>query len=582
MLDDSLHEQLADWVRPVTSLPIPDIRVLRRRARRRGMRGAAAAATVLAAIAVGVTASLPGTGRPAGGRPVASRAASPGIVTHGGWQPAGPLPAADASPAVAPYIVIPGYGGDGTAQVRDMFTGQTMVTVQPLPGQYVVGAAAAGDDRTFVLQAEVGGQQQEVNGRKVGPPRNSTTVAFDELRLGPAGRPVSLVSLLTVPARDAMSGFAISQDASMLAYANTENSGFETVSLATGTRRSWAPVDAGTVAPFSLSWAGDRTLAFEWSTGNNPHPPGIGIRVLDVTARGNLLQASRLVIPYGQYCSATGACQDGQLITPDGSKVLLTRVVAAGQNYADTVVEYSARTGQPLADVMPTIRTPYAGPPCVPLWTDPSGEQVISFCGGHGERYDHGHLSRITLHPPMYGMNFGALFAWLLVRRAGCGPASLLAMPVDFASFAAVLRDLGVAGQVRELPEPAPTAATAAVQLGCEVGAIANSLIFNADGSPLLVMTSGAHRVSESRVAELVGASAVGRADARSVREWTGQAIGGVAPVGHPAPIRTLVDMWLDKYDEVWAAAGHPHTVFPTSFAELIRITGGTPAEVGD
>jgi prolyl-tRNA editing enzyme YbaK/EbsC (Cys-tRNA(Pro) deacylase) len=155
-------------------------------------------------------------------------------------------------------------------------------------------------------------------------------------------------------------------------------------------------------------------------------------------------------------------------------------------------------------------------------------------------------------------------------------------MPVDFASFASVLRDLGVAGEVRELPEPAPTAATAAAQLGCEVGAIANSLIFDADGAPLLVMTSGAHRVDTARVAALVGASAVRRADAALVRAWTGQAIGGVAPVGHPAPIRTLVDTWLDKYDVVWAAAGHPHTVFPTSFGELIRITDGTPADVGD
>jgi prolyl-tRNA editing enzyme YbaK/EbsC (Cys-tRNA(Pro) deacylase) len=154
-------------------------------------------------------------------------------------------------------------------------------------------------------------------------------------------------------------------------------------------------------------------------------------------------------------------------------------------------------------------------------------------------------------------------------------------MPVDFASFSAVLRELGVAGEVRELPEPAPTAAAAAAQLGCEVGAIANSLIFNADGAPLLVMTSGAHRVSEPRIAELVGAAVVQRADARSVRTWTGQAIGGVAPVGHPAPIRTLVDTWLEPYDEVWAAAGHPHTVFPTSFAELVRITSGTPADVG-
>ncbi len=154
-------------------------------------------------------------------------------------------------------------------------------------------------------------------------------------------------------------------------------------------------------------------------------------------------------------------------------------------------------------------------------------------------------------------------------------------MGADFASFAAVLRDLGVPGQVRELPEPAPTAAIAAAQLGCEVGAIANSLIFSADGAPLLVMTSGAHRVDTTKVAALTGVSLVQRADARSVRDWTGQAIGGVAPVGHPAPIRTLVDTWLDKYDVIWAAAAHPHTVFPTSYAELIRITNGTPADVG-
>src|ERR1700748_30862 len=116
-------------------------------------------------------------------------------------------------------------------------------------------------------------------------------------------------------------------------------------------------------------------------------------------------------------------------------------------------------------------------------------------------------------------------------------------MPVDFSEFARMLKSLDVPGQGRELPEPAPTAATAAAQLGCEVGAIANSLVFDADGAPLLVMTSGAHRVDTSRVAALIGAAAVGRADARSVRSWTGQVIGGVAPVGHPAPLRTLVDV---------------------------------------
>ncbi|MGE5288492.1 MAG: YbaK/EbsC family protein [Micromonosporaceae bacterium] len=143
------------------------------------------------------------------------------------------------------------------------------------------------------------------------------------------------------------------------------------------------------------------------------------------------------------------------------------------------------------------------------------------------------------------------------------------------------LRSLGVTGEVRELPEPAPTAAAAAAQLGCDVGAIANSLLFNADGAPLLIMTSGAHRVEPGKVAALVGAASVKRADPDFVLTHTGQRIGGVAPVGHPGPIRTLIDVWLDKYDVVWAAAGHTHTVFPTSFAELVRITGGTPADVG-
>jgi prolyl-tRNA editing enzyme YbaK/EbsC (Cys-tRNA(Pro) deacylase) len=148
------------------------------------------------------------------------------------------------------------------------------------------------------------------------------------------------------------------------------------------------------------------------------------------------------------------------------------------------------------------------------------------------------------------------------------------------AHVAAELVSLGVAGQVRELPEPAPTAASAAAQLGCEVGAIANSLVFNADGEPLLVLTSGAHRVDTAKVAAELGAARVGRADTEFVYASTGQRIGGVAPVGHPGPIRTLVDTALAQHDVVWAAAGHVHTVFPTSFSELVRITSGMPAEV--
>lgn len=144
------------------------------------------------------------------------------------------------------------------------------------------------------------------------------------------------------------------------------------------------------------------------------------------------------------------------------------------------------------------------------------------------------------------------------------------------------LRAAGAAGEVRELPSAARTAALAAEQLGVPIGAIANSLVFEAAGAPLLIMTSGAHRVNTAQVARLLGVPALSRADPEFVRRHTGQAIGGVAPVGHPAPIGTLVDIALAAFDVVWAAAGHPSTVFPTTYDELLRITGGTPTEVGD
>lgn len=144
-----------------------------------------------------------------------------------------------------------------------------------------------------------------------------------------------------------------------------------------------------------------------------------------------------------------------------------------------------------------------------------------------------------------------------------------------------LLRAAGATGAVRHLPESARTAGAAAAGLGVEVGAIANSLVFDAGGEPLLILTSGGHRVDEARVAEFLGVPAITRATPEFVRRHTGQAIGGVAPVGHPEPIGTLVDVELARFDQVWAAAGHPHTVFPTSYDELLRLTDGTPAEVG-
>ncbi|WP_211239626.1 YbaK/EbsC family protein [Jiangella gansuensis] len=144
----------------------------------------------------------------------------------------------------------------------------------------------------------------------------------------------------------------------------------------------------------------------------------------------------------------------------------------------------------------------------------------------------------------------------------------------------AALEAAGAGGEVVVLPDSAPTAAAAAQQLGCEVGAIANSLVFDCDGAPLLVLTSGAHRADTSLLAAAIGARKVGRATPDFVRAHTGQPIGGVAPLGHPEPVRTLIDTWLARHPRVWAAAGHPHTVFPTTFDELVRVTGGTPVDV--
>ncbi len=148
------------------------------------------------------------------------------------------------------------------------------------------------------------------------------------------------------------------------------------------------------------------------------------------------------------------------------------------------------------------------------------------------------------------------------------------------AMVAATLAAAGCRGEVRWLDDSARTAAEAAAALGVSPAAIANSLVFLADGEPVLVLASGGHRVDTALVAALLGASRVTRADPATVRTATGVAIGGVAPIGHPAPLRTIVDEALAAHDVIWAAAGHPHAVFPTTAAELVTITGGTLSTV--
>lgn len=138
----------------------------------------------------------------------------------------------------------------------------------------------------------------------------------------------------------------------------------------------------------------------------------------------------------------------------------------------------------------------------------------------------------------------------------------------------------GGVGEIVILPDSVHTAALAAEALGCEVGAIANSLLFDAGGTPVLILTSGAHRVDTALVGTTTGHGSLRRASPDFVREHTGQVIGGVSPIGHPAPVATYVDPWLARHEVVWAAAGHPAAVFSTTYDELLALTGATPVEV--
>jgi prolyl-tRNA editing enzyme YbaK/EbsC (Cys-tRNA(Pro) deacylase) len=148
------------------------------------------------------------------------------------------------------------------------------------------------------------------------------------------------------------------------------------------------------------------------------------------------------------------------------------------------------------------------------------------------------------------------------------------------AAFRAELTRLGGQGEIVVLPDSVHTAALAAEALGCEVGAIANSLVFDGGGSPVLILTSGAHRVDTGKVAAELGVERLGRAKPDFVREHTGQVIGGVSPIAHPAPVPTYLDTALRRYDVVWAAAGHPAAVFSTTYDELLAMTGATEIEV--
>jgi prolyl-tRNA editing enzyme YbaK/EbsC (Cys-tRNA(Pro) deacylase) len=150
--------------------------------------------------------------------------------------------------------------------------------------------------------------------------------------------------------------------------------------------------------------------------------------------------------------------------------------------------------------------------------------------------------------------------------------------------FQEAANSLGVKGEIKVLADTARTAVDAANSLGIEVGQIASSLIFTlSSGNPLLIITSGRHRVDTALVAQGLGIAELGRADANYVKEVSGYSVGGVSPIGWTSkPEITLIDQALNDYEVVWAASGHPHAVYPTSFEELIQCTGAKPMVVGD
>jgi len=142
------------------------------------------------------------------------------------------------------------------------------------------------------------------------------------------------------------------------------------------------------------------------------------------------------------------------------------------------------------------------------------------------------------------------------------------------------LAALGIATEIVEFPQGTRTAQDAATAIGTTLGQIVKSLVFLADGRPVLVLTSGRNRVDIAKLARAIGASRIERADADRVRAETGFTIGGVPPVGHATPMETFIDQDLLAYDVIFAAAGTPTAIFPIAPRELMRATGGRSADL--
>jgi hypothetical protein len=366
MHDEQLREQYARWAQPLVAAPPPALPVLRRRARRR-LAGRAAISGLAIVGAVAATAVF--------GFPRASHSTF----------------AVDTVPGEPRYAVALNVSSGPAASVLDMVTGQVVGSV-PLPIAHSVfeWVAAASDDRTFVLAD----QSQALDFR------------FYLLHLAANGKPGRLTQL-DVPALQGVQvyGMALTADASKLAVAWQNNptgpvtSHISVTTLATGAMRTWSSAHGGAL---SVSWAGDRSLAFDWQDSDSQARSGV--RLLDTAARGANLLATRLLIPASTRTATLDSPGD-PLITQDGSAVFVT--MAAGAKTA--IVSFSAASGK-----LQAVLTPVTGQSCEILWTDPRGQNVLTQCGSTQASIVGGRYTQIRLHQlvPASPVGFANTFAW--------------------------------------------------------------------------------------------------------------------------------------------------------------------------
>lgn len=375
---------------------------LRARVRRRRLRvGCAIAALAVVTAAIAIVATLPGTpGVLPGVLTSAAKSPPPNRPPPVGpvaWYPAGPLPPADAGPDAARYFVALEYRQPTVIAWKT--DTEIAVVWPPTGGGLFVGVAAAGDDRTFVLEEDGADGQPS---------------AFYELRLRLDGRPLPLTRL-AIPAstmaaaRSAAvsnpvfdpggspgtptdNSFAISPDGRKLAVAVAVGSqaAIDVVTLATGSVREWSgPGGVQAANAMELGWAGNRCVTFTWwVTGKGAHTV---LRLLN-TGTGNKLLASRVVVgPFKNLAGIRGtALLGGYSVSPDGSTLFaeyagpLTVGTPIGTAKV-AIIQISVRTGQPVREILPPVHLGIRGPLCGVLWSDPSGRSIVATCGANVE-----------------------------------------------------------------------------------------------------------------------------------------------------------------------------------------------------